>query len=96
LSVELISAIFTGLTGLLAGLAAVLAQRARRVGEDGRYYRRQARELHRWKLAALRHMNVLEEALVRARRPVPKRPPILEADDDDDGTPQPAGAHAAP
>lgn len=95
MSVELISAIFTGLTGLLAGLAAVLAQRARRVGEDGRYWRREARELHRWKLAALGHMNKLEEILVRAGRPVPKRPPVLEGDDDD-GTSQPAGAHAAP
>ena len=94
MSVELISAIFTGLTGLLAALAAVLAQRARRVGEDGRFYRRQARQLHRKFLAALSHINVLEEALIRARRPVPDRPAILEADDDDDGTPQPAGANA--
>jgi hypothetical protein len=96
MSVELISAIFTGLTGLLAALAAVLAQRARRVGEDGRFYRRQARDLHRKLLAALGHINKLEEVLINARRPVPDRPAILEADDDDDGTPQPAGAHAAP
>jgi hypothetical protein len=95
MSVELISAIFTGLTGLLAAVAAVLANRARRVSEDGRYYRRQARDLQRKLLAALGHINLLEEHLIHARRPVPARPEILESDDDDDGTPQPAGAHAA-
>lgn len=95
MSVELISAIFTGLTGLLAALAAVLAQRARRVGEDGRYYRRQARSLQRKFFAALEHINTLEEALIHARRPLPARPAILEADDDDDGAPQPAGINAS-
>jgi hypothetical protein len=92
----MISAIFTGLTGLLAATAAVLANRARRVGEDGRFYRRQARELQRKFLIALSHINLLEEALIKARRPVPARPEILESDDDDDGGPaQPAGANAS-
>jgi hypothetical protein len=94
-SVELISAIFTGLTGLLAATAAVLAGRSRRTAEDGRVYRRLARTAQRKFLAALEHIGVLEEELVHARRPVPPRPAILEADDDDDGpTPQTAGANA--
>jgi len=93
-SVELITAIFTGLTGLLAVIATVLANRSRRVGEDTRYYRRQARDLHSWKLAAISYINLLEEQLTLARRPLPARPEILEKDDDDDGTPQPAGANA--
>lgn len=90
----MISAVFTGLTGLLAAIAAVLANRTRRASEDGRYYRRQARELQRKLLAALGHINLLEEHLINARRPVPDRPEILERDDDDDGTAQPARANA--
>lgn len=96
MSVEMITAIFTGLTGLLAAVAAVLANRTRRVGEDTRFYRRQARELHRKLLAAIGHINLLEEHLIQARRALPARPEILEADDDDDGTPQLAGADASP
>jgi len=92
----MISAIFTGLTGLLAAIAAVLANRARRVSEDGRFYRRQARDLQRKLLAALGHINLLEELLVNARRPVPDRPEILETDDDDDGSPRQVGANATP
>jgi hypothetical protein len=96
MSVEMITAIFTGLTGLLAAVAAVLANRTRRVGEDTKFYRRQARQWHRKFLAALGHINTLEELLVQARRPIPARPEILESDDDDDGTPQPASANALP
>jgi hypothetical protein len=98
LSVELISAVFTGLTGLLAATAAVLAGRSRRVAEDGRFYRRLARETHRKFRAALAHIYLLEEELIHARRPVPPRPEILEADEDDDGPAptRPAGANATP
>jgi hypothetical protein len=96
LSVELITALGTGLSTVLGAVAVLLANRSRRVAEDGRFYRRQARELHRKFLAALEHINTLEEMLINARRPVPARPEILERDDDDDGTPQAASAHAAP
>lgn len=97
MSVEVISAMFTGLTGLLAAVAAVLAGRSRRVAEDGRFYRRLAREVQRKFLAALAHINLLEEELVQARRPVPPRPEILEADEDDDGpTSAPAAGANAP
>lgn len=96
LSVELITALGGGVSTVLGAIAVLLAGRSRRVAEDGRYYRRQAKELHRKFLAALGHINVLEEALVHARRPVPERPKILEDEDDDGGTPQPAGANAAP
>jgi hypothetical protein len=97
LSVELISAIFTGLTGLLAATAAILAGRSRRVAEDGRFYRRLAREAQRKFQAALTHIYRLEEELIHARRPVPPRPEILEADEDDDGPAptRPAGANAS-
>jgi hypothetical protein len=95
LSVELISAIFTGLTGLLAATAAVLAGRSRRTAEDGRFYRRLAREAQKKFLAALAHINLLEEELVQARRPVPPRPELLEADEDDEPlTPRAEGSNA--
>jgi hypothetical protein len=93
MSVELISAIFTGLTGLLAGLAAVLAQRSRRVTEDSRAVRRGYRQLQKRFLAAMDHIFVLEQLVPAGRRP--PRPEILEADEDDDGpTAQPARANA--
>ncbi len=97
MSVEVISAMFTGLTGLLAAVAAVLAGRSRRVAEDGRFYRRLAREAQKKFQAALAHIYLLEEELIHARRPVPPRPEILEADEDDDGPAptRPAGANAA-
>lgn len=88
MSVEMISAIFTGLTGLLAAVAAVLANRSRRVSEDSRAVRRGARELQRKFLAAIQHIFALETELARRGLPVPARPEILEKDDDDDGTPR--------
>lgn len=96
MSVELITALGGGVSTVLGAVAVLLAGRSRRVAEDGRYYRRQAKELHRKFLAALSHINVLEEDLVRARRPIPERPKILEDEDDDGGTSQPVGANATP
>lgn len=87
MSVELISAMFTGLTGLLAAGAAVLAQRSRRVGEDSRAIRRQARTLQKKLLAALQHIFSLEHELAERGIQPPARPDILESDDDDDGPP---------
>lgn len=85
ISVEMISAVFTGLTTLLAAVAAVLANRSRRSGEDSRFYRQLARVAQKKLLAALAHMDLLETRLAGAGRPVPERPKILEQDDDDDG-----------
>jgi hypothetical protein len=92
LSVELISAIFTGLTGLLAALAAVLAQRSRRVSEDSRHIRRGYRELQKKFNAALNHIFALENTLAGRGIPIPPRPATLESDDDDE---QPASARAS-
>jgi hypothetical protein len=90
-SVELISAMFTGLTGLLSGLAVLLATRSRRVSEDSRHIRRGYRVLQDKYLAAMGHLFKLETRLAEHGFPVPARPEILESDDDDDGpTPQPA------
>lgn len=83
----MISAIFTGLTGLLAGLAAVLATRQRRISEDSRLVRRQARDLQRKYLAAAQHIFALESELAIRGIPVLDRPEILERDDDDDDGP---------
>jgi hypothetical protein len=98
MSVEMISAVFTGLTGLLAGLAAVLANRSRRVSEDSRAIRRGYRELQRKFNVGLTHIFTLETLLARRGLPVPERPKILEMDegDDDGSTPQRTGAHAPP
>lgn len=96
MSVELISAVFTGLTGLLAATAAVLAGRSRRTAEDGRFYRRMAREAHRKFLLALQFIVLLETELAEHGHRVPPRPAELDKDDDDDGpAPQPAGANAS-
>lgn len=93
----MISAVFTGLTGLLAVIAGMLANRSRRRTEDSKAVRRMYRDLQRRFLAALDHIFTLEQELVEARRPVPARPEILEADDDDDGpTPKPVSANATP
>jgi len=89
----MISALFTGVTGLLSGLAVLLATRSRRVSEDSRYIRRAYRGLQDKFLAAMGHMFVLETRLAEKGIPVPPRPEILETDEDDDGpTPQPAPA----
>jgi hypothetical protein len=98
LSVELVSAIFTGLTGLLAAVAAVLANRSRRIGEDSRTIRRQARTLQRKFLAALSHIFTLETELAARGLAVPPRPEALEQDADDDDGPTPSaprGSHAS-
>ena len=96
MSVEMISAFFTGLIGLLTALAALLANRSRRVSEDSRSNRRLARDLQDKLNAALRHIYLLEARLANRGVSVPKRPKILESDDDDDGPtpPQPAGSRA--
>jgi hypothetical protein len=93
-SVEVISAVFTGLTGLLAAVAAVLANRSRRVGEDSRAIKRQYRLLQRKLLAALEHIFALEHELAARGIPRPERPEILEQDDDDGPAPTPARANA--
>lgn len=97
MSVELITALGTGLTSILGALAVLLANRSRRVTEDSRQVRRQARELQRKFVAALSHIFTLETELARRGLTVPSRPDVLERDEDDDGgTAQPAaGARAS-
>lgn len=93
MSVEMISALFTGLTGLLAALAAVLANRSRRVSEDSRSIRKQARDLQRRYIAAIGHIFALETELARRGLSVPPRPEILESDDDDGSAPLAVPSH---
>lgn len=96
ISPELIGSIFTGLTGLLAALAAFTANRNRRISEDSKAIRRQARTIQKKLLAALTHIFTLEHELAERGIPVPARPEVLEQDDDDDGpAPKPAGANAS-
>lgn len=96
MSVELVSAIFTGLTGLLAASAAFLATRSRRIGEDSRSIRRTARMLQKKFLAAMQHIFVLETELAERGIQPPARPDILEQEDDDDGPPsRPEAANAS-
>lgn len=89
MSVEMISAVFTGCVGILTALAALLANRSRRVGEDNRAIRRQARELQRKFLVAIGHIFTLETELAKRGAPVPARPEILDKDEDDDDGPSP-------
>jgi hypothetical protein len=93
-SVELVSAISTGLIGLLGAVAAILANRSKRRSENDRAARRFYRDLERKLNAALRHITTLELALSSRGHLVPDRPEILEPDDDDDGpTPAALGAN---
>jgi hypothetical protein len=89
MSVEMISAVFTGLIGLLTALAALLANRSRRVSEDSRTIRKQARELQKKFVAAMGHIFVLETTLASRGVAPPERPKILEQDDEDDDGPAP-------
>lgn len=87
-----IGAVFTGLTGLIAGLAAFTASRQRRVTEDQRVLRRQVRTLQKQLVATVEHIFALELSMAQHGLPVPDRPKILESHADDDDTPEPAPA----
>lgn len=100
MSPELVGSIFSGLVLLVGALATYTANRSRRIGEDQRTLRRQFRELQRKYLAAVGHMFSLEVELAERNLRVPKRPAILEADNDDDdpvaATPPPPPPPAQP
>jgi hypothetical protein len=87
MSVELVSAIGTAAAAILAGLATLLANGRRRAYEDSRQVRREAKQLQERHLAALRYIYQLEERLASRGLPAPKRPKILEWDDDESGAP---------
>lgn len=95
-----IGAVFTGLTGLIAGLAAYTASRQRRVAEDQRVLRRQVRTLQKQLVVTLEHIFALELSMAQHGLPVPDRPKILERPADDDDEPAtltpPAPAASAP
>jgi hypothetical protein len=91
---ELISAISTGSTGILVGIAGLLASRTRRVAEDQRILKRQVRatmvqnrRLQRHVVALTQHVFILEMQLAALGANVPERPPILELEIPDDEEP---------
>lgn len=92
MSPEGIAAIFTGLTGLIAALAAFTANRSRRVAADQRSLRKRVRLLEKQVVALVEHTFVLELEIAARGGRVPERPPILEqlADDDEDPDSEPA------
>lgn len=101
---EAIAAIFTGLTGVIAALAAFTANRSRRIAADQRALRKRVRLLERQVIALAEHTFVLELEVARNGGRVPERPALLEDldDDDDEDEPTPeapparaAGAHRA-
>lgn len=93
-----ITAIFTGLTGLIAAMAAFVASRSRRITEERRDLRRRVRHLERQVLALAEHTFTLELEIARRGGQVPDRPIILEqlnADSDESPPdPPPRGRHA--
>ncbi len=99
MSAELIGSVFSGLVLLVGALATYTANRSRRLGEDQRTLRRQARSYQKRFLAAMSHIFRLEVELAERGIHVPARPSVLEdADDDDDGAlppPRPAGGVGA-
>lgn len=102
MSSEVIAAIFTGLTGLVAALAAFTAARSRRVALDQRAVRRRVRLLERQVLSLVEHTFALELEIARRGGRVPDRPLILEQLNVDDFDPEdaaeqpeaPTGRHA--
>lgn len=81
---EAIAAIFTGLTGLIAALAAFTATRSRRLTQDQRVLRRRVRLLERQTLVLVEHVFRLELEVARNGGKVPERPLILEQLDADE------------
>lgn len=103
ISPELLGSVFSGLVLVIGALATFTASRSRRVSEDTRTLRKQARSFQRRFLAAMAHIFKLEVELAERGLPVPPRPDSLEDPDDDDGplpptppTPIPPTPHAAP
>lgn len=95
MTAETVAALFTGLTGVIAALAAFTASRSRRVAADQRLLRKRVRLLERQLLALVEHIFVLEIEIARTGGKVPSRPTILEQldEEDDDGEPD-LGRHA--
>jgi hypothetical protein len=82
---ELIGAIFTGLTGVIAALAALLGSRQHRVQVDQRALRTRVRLLERRVIALTTYTFSLELEIAQNGGVPPTRPAILrELDDDDD------------
>ncbi|MGH3915129.1 MAG: hypothetical protein ACRDTC_17230 [Pseudonocardiaceae bacterium] len=77
-SPETIAALFTGLTGLVAALAAYAANRGRRTAADLVILRRRVRRLELLSAAAVGHIFQLELILASHGFQVPPRPPSLE------------------
>lgn len=90
MSPELLGSIFSGLVLVIGALATYTAARSRRVGEDTKTLRRQARSYQKRFLAAMAHIFRLEVDLAERGIPVPPRPAALEDADDDDGPTFPA------
>lgn len=95
-SAEALTAIFTGLTGVIAALAALTANRSRRIAMDQRALRKRVRLLEKQIIALVEHTFTLELEIARHGGPIPERPSILEQLDDDgdeDDVPPRASAH---
>lgn len=97
ISPELIGSIFSGLVLVIGAAATFTANRSRQSGEERKTLRRRVRLLERKVLAAVQHIFTLESDLAQRGLPVPSRPAVLEADDDDDppATPTPRNASDA-
>lgn len=90
---EQVTAIFTGLTGLIAALAAFTASRSRKVAADQRTLRKRVRTLERQVLALVEHTFTLELEIARTGGRIPDRPGILEQlNEDDEDEPADDGA----
>lgn len=96
ISPELLGSIFSGLVLVIGALATFTATRSRRVSEDTRTLRKQARDYQKRFLAAMAHIFKLEVDLAERGIPVPPRPAVLEDPDDDDGPLPPTPASAIP
>lgn len=83
MSPELIAAIFTGLTALIAALSTFTANRSRRVETDQKGLKRRVRKLERQVVALVQHTFTLELEIARTGGHIPERPILLEMLDHD-------------
>jgi hypothetical protein len=89
-SPETITALSTGMIGVLGVIATILSTRSKRRTETDRVARKAYRTLERKFLSAMGHVFRLENIIVGLGGVPPDRPEILEQDDDDDDGPAPA------
>lgn len=75
---ELITALFTGVVGVIAAVSAFTANRSRRVEIEHRLLKGRVRKLEQQVLAMDEHVHTLERSIVQLGGKPPARPEVME------------------